>query len=208
MPLDNLKCNLDIVKGIINGLPDDIKKVMNDKDELIRRSDILVNTCNELYIQVRDVGAYIKRPTGIMAVTSKEAAMYLSSHDYDSPIVLSSASIPGELRNIPMTLSLQLNGAMIIPDGQYMTVKYYHDRDSLPIGSFWNRQAKTIHYQNNICTMPRVIAVYEFDFEKKIENFKKYAKEIIFEMAAAIRAAEKAQRLDTIKEAGKDYVVT
>ena len=36
-------------------------------------------------------------------------------------------------------------------------------------------------------------------------TFKKYAKVVIFEMAAAIRAAEKTQRLDTIKEAGNKY---
>ncbi len=44
---------------------------MSNADELIRRSDILVTTCNALYKEVKDVGAYVKRPTGIWALTGK-----------------------------------------------------------------------------------------------------------------------------------------
>jgi hypothetical protein len=184
---------------------------MSDADELIRRSDILVRACNELYIQVKDVGAYVKHPVGIFSIaTARDCALYLSSHDYDSPLVMSSAAIPGQFKNIPMSISLQLNGLFILPDGEYLTVKYYYDKDDLPVGTFWNRMIKenTLNYKNEHFNFPHIISVSDIDFEKKIENFKKYAKVVIFEMAAAIRAAEKAQRLDTIKEAGKDYVVT
>ena len=183
---------------------------MGNADELIRRSGILVTVCNELYKEVKDVGAYIKCPTGLWALTGKDAAMYLSRHDYDSPLVMSSAAIPEQFKNIPMSIALQLNGLFVIPDAGYLTIKYYHDKDNLPVGAFWNRQIQenALNYKNEHCTFPHIIAVSDVNFEKEIENFKKYAKVVIFEMASAIRAAEKAQRLDTIKEAGKDYVVT
>ena len=183
---------------------------MNNADELIRRSDILVTTCNELYKEVKDVGAYVKRPIGIWALTSKDVAMYLSKYDYDSPLVMSSAAIPGLFKNIPMSISLQLNGLFVIPNGEHLTVKYYHEKDNLPHGPFWNNQIRenASNYKNEHYIFPHIISVSDINFEKEIENFKKYAKVVIFEMAAAIRATEKAQRLDTIKEAGKDYVVT
>ena len=205
-----MKFDLDRLNAAIQSLPQSTREIMNNADELIRRSDILVNTCNELYKEVKDVGAYVKRATGLWAVSGKDAAMYLSRHDYDSPLVMSSAAIPGQFKNIPMTISLQLNGMFVIPDGEYLTVKYYHDQDDLPVGTFWNRRMRenTLNYKNEHCTFPHIISVSDMNFEKEIENFKKYAKVVIFEMAAAIRAAEKAQRLDTIKEAGKDYVVT
>lgn len=210
MPLENMKSKLDMINAMIQSLPQSTREIMSNADELIRRSDILVTACNELYKEVKDVGAYVKRQTGIMVVTGKDAAMYLSRHDYDSPLVMSSASIPGQFKNIPMSISLQLNGLFIIPDGEYLTVKYYYDKDDLPVGTFWNRRMRenTLNYKNEHCTFPHIISVSDMNFEKEIENFKKYAKVVIFEMAAAIRAAEKAQRLDTIKEAGKDYVVT
>lgn len=210
MPLENMKSKLDMINAMIQTLPQSTREIMNNADELIRRSDILVNTCNELYKEVKDVGAYVKRQTGIMVVTGKDAAMYLSRHDYDSPLVMSSAPIPGQFKNIPMSISPQLNGLFIIPDGEYLTVKYYYDKDDLPVGTFWNRRLRenTLNYKNEHCTFPHILSVSDMNFEKEIENFKKYAKVVIFEMAAAIRAAEKAQRLDTIKEAGKDYVVT
>lgn len=210
MPLENMKFDLDRLNAAIQSLPYSTREIMSNADELIRRSDILVTTCNELYKEVKDVGAYVKRQTGIMVVTGKDAAMYLSRHDYDSPLVMSSASIPGQFKNIPMSISLQLNGLFIIPDGEYLTVKYYYDKDDLPVGTFWNRRLRenTLNYKNEHCTFPHILSVSDMNFEKEIENFKKYAKVVIFEMAAAIRAAEKAQRLDTIKEAGKDYVVT
>lgn len=180
---------------------------MSNADELIRRSDILVTTCNALYKEVKDVGAYVKRPTGIWALTGKVVAMYLSRHDYDSPLVMSSAAIPGLFKNIPMTISLQLNGLFVIPDDEYLTVKYYHDKDDLPVGTFWSSQIRenTVNYKNQHCTFPKIISVSDMNFEKEIWNFKKYAKVVIFEMAASIRAAEKAQRLDTIKESGDKY---
>lgn len=207
MPLENMKSKLDMINAMIQTLPQSTKEIMSNADELIRRSDILVNTCNELYKEVKDVGAYVKRQTGIMVVTGKDAAMYLSRHDYDSPLVMSSASIPGQFKNIPMSISLQLNGLFIIPDGEYLTVKYYYDKDDLPVGTFWNRRLRenTLNYKNEHCTFPHILSVSDMNFEKEIENFKKYAKVVIFEMAAAIRAAEKAQRLDTIKEAGNKY---
>ena len=210
MPLENMKSKLDMINAMIQTLPQSTREIMSNADELIRRSDILVRACNELYKEVKDVGAYVKRPTGLWEVTGKNAAMYLSRHDYDSPLVMSSASIPGQFKNIPMSLTLQLNGLFIIPDGEYLTVKYYHDQDDLPVGTFWSRQIRenTLKYKNEHCTFPHIISGSDMNFEKEIGNFKKYAKVIIFEMAAAIRAAEKAQRLDTIKEAGKDYVVT
>lgn len=210
MPLENMKFDLDRLNAAIQSLPQSTREIMSNADELIRRSDILVTACNELYKEVKDVGAYVKRQTGIMVVTGKDAAMYLSRHDYDSPLVMSSASIPGQFKNIPMSISLQLNGLFIIPDGEYLTVKYYYDKDDLPVGTFWNRRLRenTLNYKNEHCTFPHILSVSDMNFEKEIENFKKYAKVVIFEMAAAIRAAEKAQRLDTIKEAGKDYVVT
>lgn len=207
MPLKNMNFELDRINALIQTLPQSTREIMNNADELIRRSGILVNACNELYLQVRDVGAYIKRPTGLFAVTGKDAALYLSQHDYDSPLVMSSAAIPGQFKNIPMSISLQLNGLFVIPDGQYLTVKYYHDKDDLPVGTFWSRQIRenTMNYKNEHCTFPHILSVSDMNFEKEIENFKKYAKVVIFEMAAAIRAAEKAQRLDTIKEAGNKY---
>lgn len=211
MPLENMKFKLDKINAAIQSLPQNTREIMNNAVELIRRSDILVKTCNELYIQVKDVSAYVKHPVGIFSIaTARDCALYLSSHDYDSPLVMSSAAIPGMFKNIPMSVSLQLNGLFVIPDGEYLTVKYYHDKDDLPVGTFWNRQMRenTMNYKNEHCAFPHIIAVSGIDFEKKIENFKKYAKVVIFEMAVAIRAAEKAQRLDTIKEAGKDYVVT
>lgn len=207
MPLENMKSKLDMINAMIQTLPQSTREIMNNVDELTRRSDILVKACNELYLQVKDVGAYVKRTTGLLAVTGKDAAMYLSKHDYDSLLVMSSAAIPGQFKNIPMSISLQLNGLFIIPDGEYLTVKYYHDKDDLPVGTFWNRQMRenTMNYKNEHCVFPHIISVSDMDFEKEIENFKKYAKVVIFEMAAAIRAAEKAQRLDTIKEAGNKY---
>lgn len=210
MPLENMKSKLDMINAMIQTLPQSTREIMSNADELIRRSDILVRACNELYLQVKDVGAYVKRATGLWAVTGKDAAMYLSTHDYDSPLVMSSAAIPGQFKNIPMSIKLQLNGLFIIPDGEYLTVKYYYDKDDLPVGTFWSRQIRenTLNYKNEHCTFPKIISVSDMNFEKEIGNFKKYAKVVIFEMAAAIRAAEKAQRLDTIKEAGKDYVVT
>ena len=210
MPLENMKFDLDRLNAAIQSLPQSTREIMSNADELIRRSDILVTACNELYKEVKDVGAYVKRPTGLWTVTGKDAAMYLSRHDYDSVLVMSSASIPGQFKNIPMSITLQLNGLFIIPDGEYLTVKYYYDKDDLPVGTFWNRRLRedTLNYKNEHCTFPHIISVSDMNFEKEIENFKKYAKVVIFEMAAAIRAAEKAQRLDTIKEAGKDYVVT
>ena len=204
-----MKFDLDRLNAMVQSLPASTREIMSNADELIRRSDILVKACNELYIQVKDVGAYVKRPTGLWAVTGKDAAMYLSKHDYDSPLVMTSAAIPGQFKNIPMTISLQLNGMFIIPDGEYLTVKYYYDKDDLPVGTFWCRHLEnTLKYKNEHCTFPNRISVSDLNFEKEIENLKKYAKVVIFEMALAIRAAEKAQRLDTIKEAGKDYVVT
>lgn len=207
MPLKNMNFELDRINALIQTLPQSTREIMNNADELIRRSGILVTACNELYIQVKDVGAYIKRPTGLFAVTSKDAVLYLSRHDYDSPLVMSSAAIPGQFKNIPMSISLQLNGLFVIPDGEYLTVKYYHDKDDLPVGTFWSRQIRenTMNYKNEHCTFPHIISVSDMNFEKEIENFKKYAKIVIFEMAAAIRAAEKAQRLDTIKKAGNKY---
>lgn len=210
MPLENMKFDLDRLNALIQTLPQSTREIMNNADELTRRSDILVKACSELYIQVKDVGAYLKRYNDVSAVSCKDAALYLSQHDYDSPLVMSSAPIPGQFKNIPMSISLQLNGLFVIPDGEYLTVKYYHDKDDLPVGTFWNRQIQenTLNYKNEHCTFPHILSVSDMNFEKEIENFKKYAKVVIFEMAAAIRAAEKAQRLDTIKEAGKDYVVT
>lgn len=211
MPLENMKFDLDRLNAAIQSLPQSTREIMSNADELIRRSDILVTACNELYKEVKDVGAYVKHPVGIFSIaTARDCALYLSNHDYDSPLVMSSAAIPGQFKNIPMSISLQLNGLFVIPDGEYLTVKYYYDKDDLPVGTFWSRQIKenTLNYKNEHCTFPHIISVSDIDFEKKIENFKKYAKVVIFEMAAAIRAAEKAQRLDTIKEAGKDYVVT
>ena len=210
MLLENMKFKLDAMNAIIQTLPQSTREIMGNADELIRRSGILVTVCNELYKEVKDVGAYIKCPTGLWALTGKDAAMYLSRHDYDSPLVMSSAAIPEQFKNIPMSIALQLNGLFVIPDAGYLTIKYYHDKDNLPVGAFWNRQIQenTLNYKNEHCTFPHIIAVSDVNFEKEIENFKKYAKVVIFEMASAIRAAEKAQRLDTIKEAGKDYVVT
>lgn len=210
MPLKNMNFELDRLNALIQTLPQSTREIMNNADELTRRSDILVKACSELYLQAKDVGAYLKRYNGISSVACKDAAMYLSSHDYDSPLVMSSAAIPGQFKNIPMSISLQLNGLFVIPDGEYLTVKYYYDKDDLPVGTFWNRRTRenTLNYKNEHCTFPHIISVSDMNFEKEIENFKKYAKVVIFEMAAAIRAAEKAQRLDTIKEAGKDYVVT
>lgn len=198
---------LDAMNVMIQTLPQSTGEIMSNADELIRRSDILVTTCNELYKEVKDVGAYVKRPTGIWALTGKDVAMYLSRHDYDSPLVMSSAAIRGQFKNIPMTISLQLNGLFIIPDGEYLTVKYYHDKDDLPVGTFWSRQIRenTLNYKNEHYAFPHIISVSDLNFEKEIENFKKYAKVVIFEMAAAIRAAEKTQRLDIIKEAGNKY---
>lgn len=191
---------------MIQTLPQNTGEIMSNADELIRRSDILVTTCNALYKKVKDVGAYVKRPTGIWALTGKDAAMYLSRHDYDSPLVMSSAAIPGLFKNIPMTVSLQLNGLFIIPDGEYLTIKYYHDKDNFPVGSYWKHiQENAFNYKNDHYVFPHIISVSDLNFEKEIENFKKYAKVVIFEMAAAIRAAEKTQRLDTIKEAGNKY---
>lgn len=119
---------------------------------------------------------------------------------------MSSAAIPGLFKNIPMTISLQLNGLFVIPDGEYLTIKYYHDKDNLPVGTFWKQiQENTLKYKNEHYDFPHIISVSDLNFEKEIENFKKYAKVVIFEMAAAIRAAEKTQRLDTIKEAGNKY---
>lgn len=119
---------------------------------------------------------------------------------------MSSAAIPGLFKNIPMTISLQLNVLFVIPDGEYLTIKYYHDKDNLPVGTFWKQiQENTLKYKNEHYDFPHIISVSDLNFEKEIENFKKYAKVVIFEMAAAIRAAEKTQRLDTIKEAGNKY---
>ena len=120
---------------------------------------------------------------------------------------MSSAAIPGLFKNIPMSISLQLNGLFVIPDGEYLTIKYYHDKDNLPAVTFWNRQIQenALNYKNEHYAFPHIISVSDLNFEKEIENFKKYAKVVIFEMAAAIRAAAKAQRLDTIKEAGNKY---
>ena len=207
MPLENMKFKLDTANAMIQTLPQSTIENMNNADELIRRSDILVTTCNELYKEVKDVGAYVKRPIGIWALTSKNVAMYLSKYDYDSPLVMSSAAIPGLFKNIPMSISLQLNGLFIIPGGEYLTVKYYYDKDNLPAGTFWNNQIRenALNYKNEHCIFPHIISVSDLNFEKEIENFKKYAKVVIFEMAAAIRAAEKTQRLDTIKEAGNKY---
>ena len=207
MPLENMKFKLDTVNAMIQTLPQSTREIISNADELIRRSDILVNTCNELYLQVKDAGAYVKRPTGIFSIaTARDAAMYLSKHDYDSPLDMSSAAIPGLFKNIPMSISLQLNGLFVIPDGEYLTIKYYHDKDNLPVGSFWKQiQENTLKYKNDHYVFPHIISVSDLNFEKEIENFKKYAKVVIFEMAAAIRAAEKTQRLDTIKEAGNKY---
>lgn len=210
MPLENMKFKLDKINAMIQPSPKSTREIMSNADELIRRSDILVNACNELYIQVKDVGVYVKRLKGLWSVTGNNTAMYLSKHDYDSPLVMSSAALPGTLKNIPMTIALQLNGLFILPDGEYLTVKYYYDKDDLPVGTFWRRQIQenTLNYKNAHCTFPNRISVSDLNFEKEIEDFKKYAKVVIFEMAAAIRAAEKAQRLNTIKEAGKDYAIT
>lgn len=211
MPLENMKFKLDKINAMIQRLPQSTREIMSNADELIRRSDILVTACNELYKEVVDVGAYVKHPTGIISIASaRDAAMYLSDHDYDSPLVLSSAAIPGQFKNIPMSISLQMNGLFVLPDGEYLTVKYYHDKDSLPVGTFWSRQIqeKTLEYKNEHYNFPNIISVSDINFEKEIEDFKKYAKVVIFEMAAAIRAAEKEQRLNTIKEAGKDYAIT
>ena len=203
---ENMKYKLDAMNAMIQTLPQSTGEIMSDADELIRRSDILVTTCNALYKEVKDVGAYVKRPTGIWALTGKDAAMYLSRHDYDSPLVISSAAIPGLFKNIPMTISLQLNGLFVIPDGEYLTIKYYHDKDNFPVGSFWKHiQENTLKYKNEHYAFPHIISVSDLNFEKEIENFKKYAKVVIFEMTVAIRAAEKEQRLDTIKEAGNKY---
>lgn len=208
MPLENMKFDLDRLNAAIQSLPQSTREIMSNADELIRRSDILVKACNELYKEVKDVGAYVKRATEpLWAVFGKIAALNLSRHDCDSPLVMSSASIPGQFKNIPMSISLQLNGLFIIPDGEYLTVKYYYDQDDLPVVTFWSRQIRenAVNYKNEHCTFPHIISVSDMSFEKEIENFKKYAKVVIFEMAAAIRAAEKAQRLDTIKEAGNKY---
>ena len=201
-----MKFKLDKINAMIQTLPQSTREIMGNADELIRRSGILVTVCNELYKEVKDVGAYIKCPTGLWALTGKDAAMYLSRHDYDSPLVMSSAAIPGQFKNIPMSIALQLNGLFVIPDGEYLTIKYYHDKDNLPVGTFWKQiQENTLKYKNEHYAFPHIIAVSDVNFEKEIENFKKYAKVVIFEMASAIRAAEKTQRLDTIKEAGNKY---
>jgi len=211
MPLENMKFKLDKINAMIQGLPQSTREIMSNADEVIRRSGILVNACNELYKEVVDVGAYVKHPTGMLSIaTARDAALYLSDHDYDSPLVMSSAAIPGQFKNVPMSITLQMNGLFVLPDGEYLTVKYYHDKDDLPVGTFWNRQIqeKTVNYKNEHYNFPHIIAVSDINFEKEIEDFKKYAKVVIFEMAAAIRAAEKTQRLNTIKEAGKDYAIT
>ena len=206
MPLENMKFKLDTVNAMIKTLPQSTREIMNNADELIRRSVILATTCDELYSQVRDAGAYVKHPPNIINIASAKA-LYLSKYDYDSPLVMSSAAIPGLFKNIPMSISLQLNGLFVIPDGEFLTVKYYHEKDNLPYGPFWNNQIRenASNYKNEHCTFPHIIAVSDLNFEKEIENFKKYAKVVIFEMAAAIRAAEKTQRLDTIKEARNKY---
>ena len=205
MLLDNMKFKLDKINAMIQTLPQSTREIMSNADELIRRSGILAATCNELYIQVRDVGAYVKPSPDILGIAAaRQAAMYLSEHDYDSPLIMSSY---GPFKNIPMSISLQLNGLFVIPDGEYLTIKYYHDKDNLPVVTFWNRQIQenAFNYKNDHYVFPHIISVSDLNFEKEIENFKKYAKVVIFEMAAAIRAAEKTQRLDTIKEAGNKY---
>ena len=206
MLLDNMKFKLDKINAMIQTLPQSTREIMSNADELIRRSGILVTVCNELYKEVKDVGAYVKCPTGLWALTGKDTSMYLSRHDYDSPLVMSSAAIPGQFKNIPMSIALQLNGLFVIPDAGYLTIKYYHDKDNFPVGSFWKHiQENTLKYKNEHYAFPHIISVSDLNFEKEIENFKKYAKVVIFEMAAAIRATEKTQRLDTIKEAGNKY---
>lgn len=65
MPLENMKFDLDTLNAAIQSLPQRTREIISNADELIRRSDILVTACNELYIQIKDVGAYVKRPTGL-----------------------------------------------------------------------------------------------------------------------------------------------
>lgn len=72
-----MKFKLDAMNAMIQTLPQSTGEIMSNADELIRRSDILVTTCNALY---KEVGAYVKRPTGICALTGKDVAMYLSRH--------------------------------------------------------------------------------------------------------------------------------
>ena len=79
MLLGNMKFKLDAVNTMIQTLPQSTREIMNNTDELIRRSGILVTACNELYIQVRDVGAYVKHPPNIISIASaRHAALYLS----------------------------------------------------------------------------------------------------------------------------------
>src|SRR5574344_1004542 len=122
--------------------------------------------CVNTYKEVKEVGAYVNRPTGIWALTGKDVAMYLSRHDYDSLLVMSSAAIPGLLKNIPMTISLQLNGLFVIPDGEYLTIKYYHDKDNFPAVTFWNRQIQenALKYKNEHYAFPHIISVSDLNF--------------------------------------------
>lgn len=79
MPLENMKFDLDRLNAAIQSLPQSTREIMSNADELIRRSDILVKACNELYLQVKDVGAYVKRPVGIFSIaTARDCSLYLS----------------------------------------------------------------------------------------------------------------------------------
>ena len=167
---ENMKYKLDAMNAMIQTLPQSTREIMNNADELIRRSVILATTYDELYSQVRDAGAYVKHPPDIIGIASAKA-LYLSKYDYDSPLVMSSVVIPGLFKNIPMSISLQLNGLFVIPNGEYLTVKYYHEKDNLPYdGPFWNNQIRenASNYKNEHCIFPHIISVSDINFEKEI----------------------------------------